>query len=66
MRVADVRDVVDAVQVRIALLVVHILAFAFHDLQWRLLEEQGDRFAGETRRVLVSVSFLGTKVSPKK
>lgn len=47
MTVAHVCHVVDAVQVGIALLVVHVLSFAFHDLQWRLLEEQRDRFAEE-------------------
>lgn len=43
MTVTHVRHIVDAVQVLVLLLVVHVLPLATHYLQWVLLKEQGHR-----------------------
>ena len=45
MTVADMCHVVDTVQVRVSLFIVHVLAFAFDDFEWRLFEEERHRFA---------------------
>lgn len=39
--VADVRHVVDAVQIAVALFIIHVLTLSSHDLQRTLFEEKG-------------------------
>lgn len=60
MTMADMGDIIDAVQVRIALLIVHILAFAFDNFQWRLFEKERYRFTKSGQREKERVSLERT------